>query len=137
MKKLFCLLLVLFLLPVVSLADPGVVLCYRMNHYAAAYNEDHPGYFAYDSMIVDLYLMDDFKTAYYSKTIWSSGSIETTGLVKCTTARTADGKYLLSFPNGETMQFYYEDSKLWLQMDNGIYHLLECERFNIQEDLRW
>ena len=137
MKRFICLLFVLFLLPVVSFADPGVVLCYRMNHYAAAYNEDHPGYFNYDTMIVDLYLMDDFKTAYYSKTVWSDGNIETTGFVKCTTSRTADGKYFLSFPNGEIMQFYYDDSKLWLQMDNGIYHLLECERFNIQEDLRW
>ena len=137
MKRFVCLLFVLILIPVVSLAGTGVVLCYRMNHYAAAYNEDHPGYFAYDSMIIDLYLMDDFKTAYYSKTVWSGDAVESTGFVKCTVSDTSDKKHLLSFPNGETMLFYYDEGELWLQMENGTYHLLKCERFDIQQDLRW
>ena len=138
MRRFFCILFALVMLPVFSFADPGVVLCYRMNHYAAAYNENHPGYFDYDSMIIDLYIMDDFQTAYYSKNIWSNGNIESTGFVKCTISRSSDKKHLLSFPNGELMSFYYDESgKFWLEMENGIYHLLECEQFNIQEDLRW
>lgn len=137
MKRFLSLLLVLSILPVAALADPGVVLCYRMNHYAAAFNEDHPGYFDYDTMIIDLYLMDDFKTAYYSKTIWANGKIDTTGFVRCTVTSAGDGKHVLSFPNQETMIFYYdEDSRLWLQMENGSFHLLECERFDIKNDLK-
>jgi hypothetical protein len=88
-------------------------------------------------MIIDLYLMDDFQTAYYTKNIWSNGKIESTGFVKCTVSK-SDGKHRLSFPNGETMAFYYDESgKLWLEMENGTYRLLECEQFNIQEDLKW
>lgn len=137
MKRFFCFLFVLVLLPLVSFADPGVVLCYRMNFYAASYNDDHPGYFDYDSMIIDVYLMDDFQTAYYSKNTWKNGSIESTGFVKCSILKTENGRHPLSFPNGEMMYFYYdEDGRFWLEMENGTYHLLECERFNVQEDLK-
>jgi len=138
MKKLIALVLVLVFVPVLSFADPGVVLCYRLNHYAAAYNEDHPGYFDYDTMIIDVYLMDDFSTAYYSKTYFRNGKIETTGFIPCTVSskKTEDGKRALLFPNGEIMYFYYEDGEFWLQMENGAYHMLECEYFNLPEDLK-
>ena len=138
MKRFFCFLLALALLPVVSLADPGVCLCYRMNHYAAAYNENHPGYFDYDSLIIDLYFMDDFSTAYYCKTTWADGAVETTGYVLCTvSAKNPDGTRLLTFPNGENMSFFYEDGELWLSMQNGTYHLREFdELFDVNKDLR-
>jgi hypothetical protein len=136
MKRFFCILFVLVLLPVISFADPGVVLCYRMNHYAAAYNEDHPGYFDYDTMMVDLYMMDDFKTAYYMKTVWTDGKIDTTGFVHCTIQK-SDGKYSLIFDDGSCFYFYYDDaSNLWLEMNGGSFHLLECERFNIKTDFK-
>ena len=136
MKKLFCLLFLLLFLPLSSSADPGVVLCYRMNHYAAAYNENHPGYFPYDTMIVDVYLMDDFKTAYYTKTEWIDGKIETTGFVKCIVSKGENNNYVLTFPNNEKMYFDYdENGDFWLTMEYGTYRLYECERFEIKTDL--
>ena len=138
MKKLICLILVLLSLPVLSFADPGVALCYRMNFYAAAYNDSVPGSFDFDTMIIDLYFMDDFTTAYYCKTLWTNGSINTTGYVKCAvSSKGADGKRMLDFPNNEQMAFYYDDEGyLWLEMENGAYHLLPCERFDIKNDLK-
>ena len=138
MKRFICFFLTLLLfVPAVSFADPGVVLCYRMNHYAAAYNEDHPGYFDYDTMIIDVYLMDDFTTAYYVETEFKDGEINTSGYVKCTVSKGSNNDHILTFPNGQTMSFYYDDEgRFWLKMDHGSYHLLECERFVISEDLK-
>ena len=101
--------------------------------YGFIRGEDGKDYFFHYSVLV----MDDFKTAYYSKTVWSGDAVESTGFVKCTVSDTSDKKHLLSFPNGETMLFYYDEGELWLQMENGTYHLLKCERFDIQQDLRW
>ena len=137
MKRLLCLFLLLCLVPVSCMADPGVTLCYRMNHYASAYNEDHPGYFSYDTMMIDVFIMDDFKTAYYMKTTWADGDVDTTGYVKCTFEKGPDSKYVLSFPNGEVMHFYYDDeSRFWLEMDGGAFHLLRCEQFDLKNDLK-
>ena len=137
MKKLLALTLVLLLVPLASLADPGVALCYRMNFYASAYNEDNPGAFDFDTMIIDVYLMDDFSTAYYCKTTWASGKIETTGYARCTVSSAPDKKHLLSFDNGEKMYFFYDDAgEFWLEMENGTYHLLPCETFDIKKDLK-
>ena len=139
MKKLLAVFLILaLLLPVAAFSDPGVALCYRMNFYAAAYNELYPGSFDFDTMIIDLYFMDDFQTAYYCKTIWSDGSIDTTGYVQCTvSAKDPDGKRHLLFPTGEQMTFDYDDDgAFWLEMENGTYHLLPCEQFNLKKDLK-
>lgn len=137
MKKLFCLLLVLMLFPVLSFADPGVVLSYRMNLYGSQYNEDHPGSLPFDTMMIDVYLMDDFNTAYYCKTIWSDGNIDTTGYAKCTVSDGDNSRHVLTFDNGEVMSFYYdENNAFWLEMENGTYHLLPCERFDLRSDLK-
>ena len=137
MKRFVFVFLILMMFSFVSFADPGVVLCYRMNHYAAAYNEDHPGYFDYDSMFIDVYLMDDFSTAYYVKTEFANGKLETTGYVPCTVSKGSNNDHILTFPDGSTMSFYYDDDgRFWLKMEYGTYHLLECERFNISEDLK-
>ena len=137
MKRIICLLFVLILVPSISFSDPGVVLCYRMNHYAAAYNDNNPGYFDYDTMMIDVYLMDDFTTAYYVKTLWVDGEIETTGYVKCTVSKGNNHDHILTFPNSETMSFYYDDNgEFWLKMTNGTFHLLECKEFEIKNDLK-
>ena len=138
MKRFLCLLLLLCLVPLFSLADPGVALCYRMYFYAAEYNEDHPGYFSFDTMVIDLYFMDDFSTAYYCQTEWAGGSVDTTGYTLCTVSgKGPDGKRTLSFPNGQTMSFFYDDAgEFWLEMNNGTYHLLPCERFDVRQDLK-
>lgn len=138
MKKLICLLVALLFLPVASLADPGVALCYRMNFYAAAYNEYLSDPFDFDTMIIDVYFMDDFSTAYYCKTLWSNGTIDTTGYVKCTvSSKGADGKRRLDFPNGETMYFFYDDdSNFWLEMENGTFHLFPCEQLDLKKDMK-
>ena len=138
MKKLLAFLLILLFIPVFSFADPGVALCYRMNLYAAAYNDLYPGTFDCDTMIIDLYFMDDFATAYYCKTMWINGSIDTTGYVKCTvSSKDSDGKRRLDFPNNEKMYFYYDESgNFWLEMENGTYHLLPCDKFDLKKDLK-
>ena len=139
MKRLLAFVLVfcVFLSVSCAFADPGVTLCYRMNFYAAAYNEKDPGYFDFDTLIIDVYFMDDFATAYYSKTMWISGKINTTGFVPCTVSKGPGSKHTLSFDNGEKMYFYYdENGEFWLEMENGIFHLLPCELFDLRKDLK-
>ena len=134
MKRFLSAFLALCLFPVFCLADPGVVLSYRLNHYAAADNELFPGSFPYDSMFIDIYLMDDFKTLYYSKTLFVDGSIETTGLAACQIEK-IDGKYNFVLPSGEKMSFYYDDEgSFWLDMSGGLFKLYPCERFSIKKD---
>lgn len=137
MNRFFCIVLVLVLLPLFALADPGVVLCYRMVFYSASYNERTPGAFDFDSMSVDVYLMDDFTTAYYMKTTWTDGSVDTTGFVRCALSDGPDSKHTLTFPNGEKMYFYYDDDgEFWLEMQEGAVHMYPCEYFDLMKDLK-
>ena len=138
MKKLLAFLLALsLLLSASALADPGVTLCYRMIFDATPYNRSQPGALDFDSLLIDVWLMNDFTTAYYTKTTWQNGSVETTGLVRCTVSDGPDKKHALDFPNGERMYFYYDsDKQFWLEMDNGTYHLYPCEFFDLQKDLK-
>lgn len=134
MKRIISLVILLCLIPVYCFADPGVVLCYRLNHYAAADNEKYPGSFPYDSMFIDIYLMDDFKTLYYSKMLFSDGSVTSTGLVSCLIEK-KDGHYFFSLPSGERMSFSYDASgEFWLDMSGGLFRLYPCEQFDIQTD---
>ena len=134
MKRFFALVLALCCVSITCCADPGVCLCYRLYQYAAADNDLHPGSFPYDSMFIDLYLMDDFKTLYYCKNVFSNGKIESTGFASCVLSKQED-QYHFILPSGESMYFYYDDSgDFWLHMDGGSLRLYPCEQFRIQTD---
>ena len=140
MKKLITVILILTLiLPATAAygADLYVSSKYSTFVDAELYNAFFNAGFNFDSQLIDLIIMSDFKTAYYSKEEWANGQRITTGMVKCDYAATS-GKFTITFPNGEVFDGYYDDNgeDVWLNLGGAYFRLCPVHYFDISKDFK-
>jgi len=136
MKKLIVIILVLVLiLPSAASASLHVSDAYTLfidgDMYKKVYNKN----LGYEAVIFNLIIMSDNRTAYYSKQKWENGSYTSTGIVECGFSSDAE-TFVLSFPNGQTMDGYYDkENGVWLNLgQNTYFRFRPAQRYDILSD---
>ena len=137
MKKLFCLLLVLVLLPVVSLADPRIIYA----HYAFFMDDESSRtpkggkVIDYDSLCLDLFILEGGKECYLTSVRSFSGIVITGTTNASITER--DGLLYLSDQSGNYLTAYYDENgeDIWLQYENHYFRLRPVPVFSMYTDM--
>lgn len=123
MKKLIIIILILAMfLPEAASAGTHVDNVYTLYIDAYMYNRTYGSNFDFDSMIFDLIITTDGRTAYYCKQTWKNGIRTTTDMMECKITSNSD-TFLLTFPTGEEMDGYYdpEGNGVWMNLGGKTY----------------
>lgn len=139
MKKLITIIMAVALVfPAVAGAVTCVSEVYTLFIDADLYNRTYAAGFNYDSMVFDLIIMSDGKTAYYNKQKWVDGYRTTTDVVECVFS--SDGEtFKLTFPDRSVMDGYYDPdgSSLWLNLGQRTYfRFYPARRYDISIDYK-
>lgn len=138
MKKLFAILIALaILVPVVACASNLYVdRRYTLFIDGNLYNAFFSAGFDFETQIIDIYFLSDYKSAYYCKQEWKKDSGYTsTGMVDCTFSYKS-GKFYLTFPDGSYFEGYDDENEedLWLNLGGGTFKFILDHSFDIQKD---
>lgn len=137
MKKLLCVLLVLVLLPVVSLADPRLIT----SHYAFFMDDESSRgpkgekVIDYDSLCLDLFILEGGSECYLTS-VRSFSGIVITGTSNMSIAE-RDGLLYLADQSGLYLAAYYDENgeDIWLQYENHYFRLRPVPVFNLYTDM--
>lgn len=141
MKKLICLLLLLVLLPVFSLAEytePYSVDQHYVLFFDAVGTATGKGNsFDYDSLCIDLYMMKNHETAYVIICKCFSDLFTTSGMEKYTISD-KDGVLYFVRDNGEYFSAVYDENgvDLWISYDNTQFRMKPVSSLSYFEDIR-
>ena len=137
MKKLITIILILaMILPAAAIASTCVSDVYTLFIDADMYNRLYKSGFDFDSMVFDLIVMSDGKTAYYSKQTWKNGMRTTTDVVECRITSDSSS-FTLSFPDGSTLSGYYDPDQngVWINLGGTAYfRFSSVHRYDVSED---
>ena len=137
MKKLLCLLLVSVLLPVVSLSDPRIISA----HYAIFMDDESSRgpkgekVFDYDSLCLDLFILEGGKECYLTS-VRSFSGIVITGTTNASIAE-RDGLLYLADDSGNYWSAYYDENgdDIWLQYEGRYLRLHPVPVFSLYTDM--
>lgn len=123
MKKLLTMILALALiLPVAASAATHVSEVYTLFIDAYTLNREYQAGFDFDSMIFDLIVLSDGKTAYYNKQTWTDGIRTATEIVECGFSSDGDD-FVIHFPNGDEFKGYFDPdgNGAWVNLGGTTY----------------
>ncbi len=140
MKRIFCLLFVLVLLPVFSLADSAETYSVDQ-HYVLFFDAvgtatGMGNSFDFDSLCIDLYMMKDHDTAYVIVCKCFSDLFTTSGMEKYSVSD-RDGTLYFIRDNGEYFTAAYDDNgvDLWIVYDNSHFRMKPVSSISYFEDI--
>ena len=137
MKKLICVLLIVFFLPAVASAERVTI----KQHYSLFI--DSPGAmggreakFGFDSLCIDLYLMSDDSSAYICISRCEDGFFLTSGIQKLSLIQ-KEGFLRLVEDNGQYFDIVNEEDNdsLWISYNNTQYRLIPVQTFSALNDM--
>ena len=138
MKRFFCFLFVLVLLPLVSFADdqPSIV-----SHYSICFDArlcstgKGANPFDYDMLCLDVYFTDDESQAYFSYAEFFSGTYIANGLFPMSVAR-RDGLIYLTDRKGTSLCCWFDENgtDLWITYRYHDLRLRPAPSFSMYED---
>ena len=136
MKKLIAVLLILVLsLPVFASAE------YLTDHYSLFISKQNivsgkdASAFDFDSLTVDLYMLDDGEYAYIQITRCVSGIFLNNGMVKVRVADLGGTTYLVD-GSGENLTVFNDESSdgLWITLGDSSFLMHRVQPFNMYSD---
>ena len=137
MKRFFCFLFVLVLLPVVSFADQPSIL----SHYSLCFDArlcttgKGANPFDYDMLCLDVYFTDDESMAYFSYAQFFSGTYIANSLLRMTVAQRDNGIYLIDGQGSAIFCWYDENGiDLWMHYRDHDLRLHPTTPFSMYED---
>lgn len=143
MKRFLCLILAIVLscVVLVSFADESVNIA---THYSLFIDSNYAlaakgaRYFDFDTLCLDIYVMEGNKTAYVIESKTYSGLFLTTGSQKYNIMERPDGSWLFSKDNGEYFYGIFDEngSDLWVTLYDGELRLKPVDSFSIYTDRR-
>jgi hypothetical protein len=139
MKRFLCCLFVLVLLSCsVSLA---VADKHLYNHYALLidgnfYNEFFGAHFDYDTILLDIYLCDNFRDGYMYKEMWSGGEKTSPGFSAFYYSSTGKD-FTLTFKDGSSISGYWDDNDddIWISSGDVYFRLCPVHYFDMNKDM--
>lgn len=137
MKRFFCLFLLLLFVPLFSLADSLFI----SRHYSlfidstANITAGGSSMFEFDSLCIDLYIMNDESTAYGTFSRAESG-LYLTSSCRFTIRTRNDGSVIFAQDNGEyfVADFDENGTDLWINYNGRNYRLRPVPAFSVFED---
>ena len=123
MKKLITIILILaMLLPAAASAASYVYDVY--NHFIDGnyYNRTFGSGFDFDSMLFELIVMSDERTAYWSKQSWTDGIRSATDVIECKFSSNGS-TFTISFPDGTEFDGFYDQdgNGVWVCLGSNTY----------------
>lgn len=143
MKRFLCLFfaVVFSCVVCVSFADESVNISTHYSlfidsNYAKSAKGDR--YYDFDTLCLDIYVMEGNKTAYIIESKTYSGLFLTTGSQKYNIMERPDGSWLFSTDNGAYFYGYFDENgeDMWVTMYGGELRLKPINRFSIYSDRR-
>ena len=139
MKRLFALFLVLLLIPAISFSDDGDPI-YISKHYSLFVDGRHSvgkdaNFFDFDSLCVDLYMVEGNEKAYLSVAKSFLGIFADSGSLAVTVKEKDGILYFVSSDGNLTTGYYDENGEdLWLDVAGHTFRLRPVEPFSIYDD---
>ena len=137
MKKLFCFLLVLLFVPLVSFADDRISVSAHYSLYvdALAASGGKGNSYDFDSYCLDLFFLEGNQKAYVNAVTCFSGVFTNSGTIPVTVAE-ADGNLYFVYENGKSFTGFFDDSgNLWLDLDIGTVRMYSVPFYSPLTDL--
>ena len=141
MKKLFCLLLILFMFVPSALADSDPL--FISQHYSVFVDtrQETSGKgaspFTFDSLCMDVYFVEGSDTAYISTVRTFSGLFLSSGSVKVSVVDQDGILYFVSDDgNYITGQYDENGTDLWMDLEYGTFRLRPVPSFSMFDDWR-
>lgn len=137
MKRFLCLFMVVFLIPVCSFAESLFIDKHYSLFIDSTANIVGTGgsLFEFDSLCIDLYIMNDESTAFGTFSLTDSG-VYLTSSCRFTIRTRGDGTVIFVQDNGEFFEVEYDENgtDLWIYYNGRNYRLRPVPAFSIYED---
>lgn len=138
MKKLFCLLFVLIMLPLVSFADDPVIMASHYSVFISGSANRSTGkgpLFPFDSYSADLFISEGGSRGYLMTAKCFSGVFICSGMVNVTIAE-SDGVLYIADERGNYVTATRDENgtDLWITLENCLFRMQPVPAFSVFND---